>query len=310
MTLLFADDSNFLISGKDLNEIIEILNIELKNICDWFRCNEMSLNPTKTKFMIFNKREDSITWEQIKIKLDFNNENENDTDKIRYLGYINQQSEIPAIKFLGVFIDSQLNFKYHIEYLRKKISRSLFLINRVKHILCEKSLVTLFHSFINSHLLYCLPAWSCGLESSIKPLVVLQKKAIRIIHKSAYNSHTPPLFRKINVLPIKELSIYTKLLFFYDFIRWRLPNSFDGVWIRNNLRNQRQLRNSSEFYIPIAKFKKIERFPLFSFQRLWNNFCHEKDLLNENIPKKTFALNLKDELFKSICNIEECNECT
>ena len=133
MTLLFADDSNFLISGKDLNEIIEILNIELKNICDWFRCNEMSLNPTKTKFMIFNKREDSITWEQIKIKLDFNNENENDTDKIRYLGYINQQSEIPAIKFLGVFIDSQLNFKYHIEYLRKKISRSLFLINRVKH---------------------------------------------------------------------------------------------------------------------------------------------------------------------------------
>ena len=310
MTLLFADDSNFLISGKDLNEIIEILNIELKNICDWFRCNEMSLNPTKTKFMIFNKREDSITWDQIKIKLDFNNENENDTDKIRYLGYINQQSEIPAIKFLGVFIDSQLNFKYHIEYLRKKISRSLFLINRVKHILCEKSLVTLFHSFINSHLLYCLPAWSCGLESSIKPLVVLQKKAIRIIHKSAYNSHTPPLFRKINVLPIKELSIYTKLLFFYDFIRWRLPNSFDGVWIRNNLRNQRQLRNSSEFYIPIAKFKKIERFPLFSFQRLWNNFCHEKDLLNENIPKKTFALNLKDELFKSICNIEECNECT
>lgn len=153
MTLLFADDSNFLISGKDLNEIVEILNIELKNICDWFRCNEMSLNPTKTKFMIFNKREDTINWEEIEIKLDFNNENENDINKIRNLGYINQNSDIPAVKFLGVYIDSQLNFK---------ISRSMYLINRVKHLLCKKSLETLFHSFINSHLMFCLPAWSCG----------------------------------------------------------------------------------------------------------------------------------------------------
>ena len=309
MTLLFADDSNFLISGKDLNQIVEILNIELKNICDWFRCNEMSLNPTKTKFMIFNKREDAINWEEIKIKLDFNNENENDTDKIRYLGYINQNSDIPAVKFLGVYIDSQLNFKYHIEYLRKKVSRNMYIINRVKHFLCEKSLVTLFHSFINSHLLFCLPAWSCGLESSINPLAVLQKKAIRIIHKSAYNQHTAPLFKKINVLPIKELAIYTKLLFFHDFIRWKLPNSFDGVWFRNNLRNQRQLRNSNEFYIPIAKFKSIERFPLFSFQKLWNNFCHEKESLNEDIPKKTFALNLKKELLKTICQNVDCIEC-
>ena len=59
------------------------MNIELKNICDWFRCNEMSLNPTKNKFMIFNKREDIINCEESKIKLDFNNEN--DTDKIRYI---------------------------------------------------------------------------------------------------------------------------------------------------------------------------------------------------------------------------------
>ena len=310
MTLLFADDSNFLISGKNLNEIVEILNIELKNICDWFRCNEMSLNPTKTKFMIFNKREDTINWEEIDIKLDFNNVNENDINKIRNLGYINQNSDIPAVKFLGVYIDPQLNFKYHIEYLRKKISRSMYLINRVKHLLCKKSLETLFHSFINSHLMFCLPAWSCGLESSTNPLAVLQKKAIRIINRSAYNDHTPPLFKEIKVLPLKELAIYTKLLFFYDFIRWKLPNSFDGVWIRNNLRNQRQLRNSNEFYIPIAKFKSIERFPLFSFQRLWNNICHEKELLNENIPRKIFALNLKKEFLKTICQNINCNECT
>ena len=54
-TLLFADDSSFLISGKNLDELVEILNFELKKICDWFCCNEMSLNSQKTKFMIFDK---------------------------------------------------------------------------------------------------------------------------------------------------------------------------------------------------------------------------------------------------------------
>ena len=295
MTLLFADDSNFLISGKNLNEIVEILNIELKNICDWFRCNEMSLNPTKTKFMIFNKREDTINWEEIDIKLDFNNVNENDINKIRNLGYINQNSDIPAVKFLGVYIDPQLNFKYHIEYLRKKISRSMYLINRVKHLLCKKSLETLFHSFINSHLMFCLPAWSCGLESSTNPLAVLQKKQLELLTDLLTMITHLPYSRKLRCCPLKNLLYILNYYFFYDFIRWKLPNSFDGVWIRNNLRNQRQLRNSNEFYIPIAKFKSIERFPLFSFQRLWNNICHENELLNENIHRKTFALNLKKE---------------
>ena len=43
MTSLFADDSNFLMSGQDLNKIVEILNIELEHIYDWFRCNDIML---------------------------------------------------------------------------------------------------------------------------------------------------------------------------------------------------------------------------------------------------------------------------
>ena len=313
LTLLFADDSSFLISGKNFNELVEILNSELKKICDWFRCNEMSLNAKKTKFMIFNKKENSIIWDEIDIKLNFNNENENNPENIKSLGYVNLSSEIPAIKFLGVYIDPQLNFKFHINYLRKKISNSLYFLNKVKHTLCLESMTTLFHSFINSHLMYCLPAWSCGLESSLKPLIVLQKKAIRIVTNSRYNCHTAPLFSDLKILPLKELAIYSKLLIIYDYIRWRLPFSFDGMWIRNNLRNARLMRNSDEFHIPTSKFTSIERFPFFHFQRLWNNICHNVDDLSSEQPRKIFAENLKEELFKSVvivCNNQRCIECT
>ena len=72
LTLLFADDSNFLIHGKSLEEIIPKVNLEMKKICDWFRLNELSIHPEKTKFMIFNKKESSIKWEDITINLNFN----------------------------------------------------------------------------------------------------------------------------------------------------------------------------------------------------------------------------------------------
>ena len=173
-------------------------------------------------------------------------------------------------------------------------------------------MLTLFHSFINSHLMYCLPAWSCGLESSLNPLIILQKKAIRIVTNSRYNSHTAPLFKDLKILPLKELTIHSKLLIMYDFICWRLPFSFDGMWKRNSFRQARIMRNADEFNIPISKFTSIERFPLFHFQKLWNDICYNTDDLSSEQPRSIFAENIKEELFKSvitICNNQHCREC-
>ena len=137
LTLLFADDSNFIIHGNSLEEIVPKVNLEMKKICDWFRKNELNIHPEKTKFMIFNKKENSINWDDIIINLNFNNGGENDQNLIKKLGYINSESNIPAVKFLGIYIDNKLNFEYHIKYIQKKISNSLFVINRVKKLLNE-----------------------------------------------------------------------------------------------------------------------------------------------------------------------------
>ena len=138
--VLFADDTSFLISGKKLNEVIELLNVELKKICYWFRTNELSLHPGKTKFMIFTKNESNINFDELNIVLDNNNVNQNDENNIIKLSYVNSNSEIPAIKFLGVHIDPKLNFKHHINAIHSKVSRSLFAINSVKHFIDKRAL--------------------------------------------------------------------------------------------------------------------------------------------------------------------------
>ena len=52
--ILFADDTNMFYSGKYLNTVFDILNIESAKLSNWFKVNKLSLNVKKTTYIIFN----------------------------------------------------------------------------------------------------------------------------------------------------------------------------------------------------------------------------------------------------------------
>ena len=54
--VLFADDSNLLLQGKNPSDISNTLSIELSKINDWFCANKLLLNANKTKLIIFKSR--------------------------------------------------------------------------------------------------------------------------------------------------------------------------------------------------------------------------------------------------------------
>ena len=54
--VMFADDTNLLIRGKDTKELSNILNSELKGINDYFKANKLKLNTKKTKLVCFRKK--------------------------------------------------------------------------------------------------------------------------------------------------------------------------------------------------------------------------------------------------------------
>ncbi len=49
VALLFADDSTVYLSGSSLPELVNIVNYELNILCEWFKCNKLSLNVDKNK---------------------------------------------------------------------------------------------------------------------------------------------------------------------------------------------------------------------------------------------------------------------
>ena len=60
-----------------------------------------------------------------------------------------------SYKLLGIIFDKHLSFNYHIDYLKSKLAKALFCINRVKNFVPQKTLSTIYHSLFHSHLQYC-----------------------------------------------------------------------------------------------------------------------------------------------------------
>ena len=108
--IIFADDTNIFCTGDNLQEICKIMSSELEKLQNWFALNKLSLNVTKTNFMVFGKKFSSKKCQV--------NMSEFQIDRV----YVT--------KFLGVIIDSDLSWKSHTTEVKSKMYRSLAILKK------------------------------------------------------------------------------------------------------------------------------------------------------------------------------------
>ena len=134
LTLLFADDTTLLFSHSDIVQLVTIVNEEFRKVVKFFRKHELSLHPLKTKFMLFSNSQ-PVKNLNIKIFLNSNNENENDPSKCIPILCVLPSDDVPAVRFLGVFFDPNLNFQFHIKTISAKLSKALYILRTAKILL-------------------------------------------------------------------------------------------------------------------------------------------------------------------------------
>ena len=133
-------------------------------------------------------------------------------------------------------------------------------------------------------------------QSYLKRTVILQKKAIRYIHKADYNAHTKPLFYASNVLNIHYTYLLEVAKFMHDFTRRKLPTPLLNFFSSNltvHKHNTRQVLDPhfSIIYNSIAEKSIIHRGP-----RIWSNIpqpikeCETKNSFNK-LLKRHFLTN-------------------
>jgi hypothetical protein len=263
MSKLFTDDTALLMCDDYLDNLIRKANLEFQKICKYFRSNKLSLHPNKTKYIVISNSRfvhETVT----EISINNNNVGQNDNQLIHVNQRILPSDNIPAIKYLGVYFDPNLNFKFHIQQLNAKLSRALFQIRRVKNILSKDALKTLYYSLFHCHIIYAIEIWSLASKTLINDLYLKQKAVIRLISNAKYNSHTAPLFKELKILPLNMLIQLNLSKIMYYFKNNKLPYCFNGSWRTglemNIVTGGPLLRNADDFVVPFARTDHSEDF--------------------------------------------------
>ena len=107
---------------------------------------------------------------------------------------------VQSTKFLGIHVDRKLTWKVHINYLRKLLSRNVGVINHVKNTFPLPVLSSLYTNLILPYLNYGILALGNPCKILTDRILILQKRALRIIHNVYFRSHIsiPLIFTRKN----------------------------------------------------------------------------------------------------------------
>ena len=130
--ILFADDTTIYLSSNRTETMFQIMNNELQNLTDWFKANKLSLNVSKTNYVLFDRGKSKYTKGKIVV------------------GGETVES-VNCFKFLGILIDEELSWQKHIEHCRKKIACGVYALNMAKNYMAQTHLCQLYYTLINPH---------------------------------------------------------------------------------------------------------------------------------------------------------------
>ena len=206
--IMYADDTTLCstlnaFKPKSQNETFNgNINKELCKIDKWLKLNKLSLNTTKSKFIIFHMPQNKVEIPLININ--------------------NVNIECVAnFDFLGVTTDKKLSWKGHTDKISLKLSRCVGILNKLKLFLPQHILLAIYNSMFLPHINYCIIAWGYNYQRIFK----IQRKVVIVISLNKYKAHTDPLFKHLKLLKMKDIHQIQQLKFYHKLINNQTPNT-------------------------------------------------------------------------------------
>ena len=116
-----------------------------------------------------------------------------------------QIDRVTHTKCLGLVLDKNLSWSFHIDSISSKIAKSIGILYRARHYLNLDSLKNLYYSFIYSHISYVTLIWGSNYKSKLLPIHLLQKRALCTITFTDRRTPSRSLFQRLDILNIFEI---------------------------------------------------------------------------------------------------------
>lgn len=205
----FADDMAFIYSNIELNTVVGQINNDLNILKNWFQYHGLLLSE-KTKSMVFKVSGDPVVGD---IGLKYHNSE--CTSNICSSKCLSIEC-VSVFKYLGVYLDHNLNWKIQLKYLKKYFNTLLCKFYLLRRLCPFKILKAVYFSLVQSKLEYGITCWGGAYKNCIKPVRTLQKHFIRLMTFNSRFSSSWPIFKKNCILPLRHLYLYKVLKMFFN----------------------------------------------------------------------------------------------
>jgi len=234
-SVIYADDSYIIVSGKSPEELSRLLEL---TICNHFKYLEnigMICNLSKTELVVFGM----------------------DELEVRVGDSLIKSSE--CMKVLGVLVDNKLSWERHVEKVLSNCRSQLFSLRYLRKHLDIKETFKVMKSHIVSRITYCSPVWSGSLKFNLRAkLRSLYYHFIRVILRDFEFKLSRPVMLRISGMENLDTIFFKRSsVFIFKLIHNLEPTRLSIDLISRSYQNERHTGRLTFFDISTTRIGKI-----------------------------------------------------
>ena len=272
---LYADDTQLFLSFSPVNfsQNIKLLQDTISEISSWMASNFLSLNPSKTEFLLLG-----LPGQLAKI--------ENPT--LSMPSDINIKP-VPSARNLGIIFDTNLSFSDHISYISKSCFAHIRDLRRIRNTLDYTTACTIATSLIHSKLDYCNSLFLNINTQHLNRLQLVLNSAARAVTKTPKFHHITPHLKSLHWLKITQRIQYKIISLTYKSLQYNQPSSISDLL---TIQQTRSTRSSAVVTLQRpsnpSRLKITDRSFYYQAPALWNTL--PKDLRSKfSIPSSQIS---------------------
>ena len=160
-------------------KLLEILRKECETAINWFKTNNMIVNPDKFQSMIISSKKDL-------------------SKSVLNINGVELTME-SSVKLLGIELDNKLNLKKNIYNIYKKASNQLNVICRLQKFMGHKEKEAIINTFVHSNFNYGCLIWHFSSKKSQNKVEKIHERSLKFLSNDYLSSYAELLEKSTSV---------------------------------------------------------------------------------------------------------------
>ena len=253
---LYADDTQLFMSffPSDFTSSMDSLRLALHKISDWMSANLLTLNPSKTEFLLLGLPQQLSKLNSPVLDL-------------------SPQTTIQpshAARNLGFIFDHHLTFSDQISSLSKSCFNHIRSLRRIRPFLNYSTAKTVATSLVHSKLDYCNSLYFGLPQTQLSRLQRIQNSLARTVVSAPRSCHISPILKSLHWLKINQRIDFKILSLTYKSLLISKPSYLRQLLLPQPPRSTRSSSHFTLLYPPVSSLKFSYRSFRHAAPRLWN----------------------------------------